>query len=201
MTLRRLLMLGLGMAAVAASAGLPDALAAGIPRSTLAATRLQGRFQLAGHVTDATRVKGERKGQNFQRVWVFDPTCAQGPCATVKLSRARSGGVDHLTLRRSGSSPDLFTGTGRFYAPLQCGSRRYTKGASVPFTIGVRIDGVSRVNGVLYASHVHASYVNRSRSNLTPCVAFLGHDAATYHGHLVASSAGPVTGGQSPVGS
>jgi hypothetical protein len=27
--------------------------------------------------------------------------------------------------------------------------------------------------------------VNRSRRNLTLCVAALGHDAASYHGHII----------------
>jgi len=31
---------------------------------------------------------------------------------------------------------------------------------------------------------VSATYVNRQRLNRTPCVAALGHDAASYHGHL-----------------
>jgi hypothetical protein len=34
------------------------------------------------------------------------------------------------------------------------------------------------------ATQISASYVNRSRQNLTPCVLVLGHDAARYTGQL-----------------
>jgi surface antigen len=38
------------------------------------------------------------------------------------------------------------------------------------------------------ATRIAASYTNRYRVNLTPCVGVLGHDAAAYYGHLVSAA-------------
>ena len=56
----------------------------------------------------------------------------------------------------------------------------------MPFTISVTVTQALVVNGATVASRVNAVYRNRSRTNLTPCVAgSLGHDTARYHGHLL----------------
>jgi hypothetical protein len=150
----------------------------------LGLARLAGRFQLAGRVTVATRINGERVRQRFLRTWTFTPRCTAGACATVRLVRQRSGGRDTVTLHRR--SPGYYTGSGSFYVPLRCGSRTYRHGELAPFSVAVRVNGARRdQTGAVIATHVNASYSNSSRRNLTPCIAFPGRDAATYHGHLV----------------
>ena len=54
----------------------------------------------------------------------------------------------------------------------------------MPFTIKVRITLAVPFGDQSVATRVSATYVNRRRINRTPCVAALGHDAASYHGHL-----------------
>ena len=57
----------------------------------------------------------------------------------------------------------------------------------MPFRITVRVTQALVSNGQVIASRINASYRNQVRYNLTPCVAYLGHDAASYHGHVVLS--------------
>jgi hypothetical protein len=157
------------------------------PAPTLTRARLQGQFLLAGRVTVANNVRGEHVGQKVTRTWTFVPGCPAGACATIGLLRRRVGGSDQLVLRRR--DPGYYTGTGSFFAPLKCGSRTYPKGSAVPFTITVRVTAATLSGAAVVATRINASYTNRSRSNLTPCPAFLGHDAATYHGHVAPPTA------------
>jgi hypothetical protein len=158
--------------------------AAQSPAPSLAAARLEGTFALAGTVTVAQDIPGERPGRHYLRTWRFTAPCRSGSCSTAKLVRRRAGATDRLTLRRRGA--DFYSGSGRFYAPARCGSRTYPNGILVPFTIAVRVTAVGPNSaGILVAKHVRAQYTNSSRTNLTPCVSALGHDAASYHGHLV----------------
>jgi hypothetical protein len=144
--------------------------------------RLQGTFQLAGRVTAAHAVNGERVGQTLARVWSFNSTCPSGQCAQVGLVRSRGAASDSLTLRRTGAG--RYTGNGSFSLPLWCAGRLYPQGEKVPFTINVRITLAVPSGDQSVATRVSATYVNRRRINRTPCVAALGHDAASYHGHL-----------------
>jgi hypothetical protein len=162
----------------------PAALAAQSPAPSLAAARLEGTFALAGTVTVALDIPGERSGRHYLRSWGFTAPCRSGSCSSAKLVRQRGAATDRLTLRRRGAA--LYLGSGRFYAPARCGGRTYPRGILVPFTIAVRVTAVGLNSaGILVASRVRAQYTNSSRTNLTPCVAALGHDAASYHGHLV----------------
>lgn len=163
--------------------GAPAALA-GTPVPT-ATAHLGGTFVLAGTVTVARNVRGEHRGEGLHRTWTFTPGCATGPCTTVTLVRPRAGGTDRLVL--SQNSPGYYVGYSSFYRPLRCGSRIYARGERVPFRITVRITQALVSNGQVIASRINASYRNRVRYNLTPCVAYLGHDAASYHGHIVLS--------------
>ena len=176
-----------------ASTAAPAA-AATPPAPTPAAARLEGQFLLAGRITVAKNVRGEHVGQNVTRTWTFTPGCPVGVCTTIGLSRRRSGGTDNLTL--SLRSPGYYVGNGRFFAPLRCGGRTIRKGASVPFSITVRVTVATLAGSDVVATRINAAYTNRSRGNLTNCVAFLGHDAATYHGHVVPQ--GSPTGGVGP---
>ncbi len=135
------------------------------------APQLQGTFQMTGTVTVANNVRGERVGEIVHRTWTFTPQCPTAPCATVRLVRQRATGTDTLTLHQTG--PDSYAGAGRFFAPLRCTGRVYRPGQVVPFKITVHVTATG---------HLNATYVNRSRVNLTPCIGVLGHDAARYTG-------------------
>ena len=139
---------------------------------------LRGAFQMSGRVTVAANVKGERVGQVVTRTWTFTPECTTGPCAAVQLVRGRAAGSDTLTLQRTPTG--TYTGAGLFYAALRCSGRIYPRGQEIPFQITVRI---TATNGTT-ASAISASYVNRVRTNLTPCIGVLGHDSAHYVGLL-----------------
>jgi hypothetical protein len=152
------------------------------PPPPVASARLQGTFQLAGTITVARNVLGERAGQHVIRSWTFTSECVAGPCARVLLVRSRGKGADVLVLQQT--APAYYVGTGSFYAPMRCGRRTNPRGERVPFTISLRITAAELVNGVAVASGVAASYVNTSRINETACVAVLGHDAAFYNGQL-----------------
>ncbi len=141
---------------------------------------LRGSFQMSGRVTAAYDVRGERVGQLVTRTWTFNPLCSTGPCASVQLVRGRSGGTDTLTLQQTG--PDAYAGSGLFYAPLRCSGRIYARGQEIPFRIAVRITATTGTD----ASAISATYVNRERTNLTPCIGVLGHDSARYTGQLAA---------------
>jgi hypothetical protein len=156
---------------------------------------------MAGRVTVAKGIKGERRGQRAERAWTFTSACASGPCPTVALVRQRTGGIDRLTL--SQRSPGHYTGTSMFYAPLRCGGHDYRRGESVPFTITVTITAAQIVDGLDIATQVNAPYRNRARKNRTRCVALPGHDAALYIGLLLTLPPPPTDGvsGQSPAGS
>jgi hypothetical protein len=168
---------------IAAMAVLVSLAAAGFAGSASAQTPatdalLKGTFQMSGRVTVARNVRGERVGQVVTRTWTFVPRCATAPCATVQLVRGRANGTDTITLQQDPTGS--YAGSGVFYAPLRCSGRIYARGQEIPFRITVR---VTATNGTA-ASAISASYVNRQRTNLTPCIGVLGHDSARYTGLL-----------------
>jgi hypothetical protein len=173
---------------------IPTLSAAPAAAHDLATARLEGPFEMLGKVTVAVNIKGERRGQTGKRLWTFKSNCAAGQCPTIQLVRHRAGGVDRLMLTRRASG--YYTGAGRFYAPLRCASHTVRRGESVPFRVTVRIREAEVEDGVEVAEAITASYLNRSRTNLTPCVAIPGHDAARYIGALTPPSRG--TGGTNP---
>lgn len=177
--MRRALLVGIAVAVL----GLPAAAVAASPPFPHA--RLQGSFQLAGRVTAAHAVKGEHVGQTVARVWSFSSTCRSGQCKQVALVRSRGAASDSLTLHRAG--PGRYSGSSSFFLPLRCAGRLYPRGEKVPFTISVRITLAVPFGSSVVATRVSATYVNLRRINRTPCVAALGHDAASYHGHLAPS--------------
>ena len=139
---------------------------------------LKGTFQVSGRVTVASNVRGERVGQVVARTWTFTPQCATAPCATVQLVRGRGNGTDTITLAQTPTG--TYAGSGVFYAPLRCSGHIYPRGQEIPFRITVRI---TATNGTT-ASAISATYVNRQRTNMTPCIGVLGHDSARYTGLL-----------------
>jgi hypothetical protein len=153
--------------------------------------RLQGTFELAGRVTAAQAVKGEHVGETVDRLWSFASGCPVGQCPDVALTRSRATATDSLVLHRRG--PGNYAGRGSFSAPLRCAGHVYPRGERVPFTITVKITFAVQFGAGSFATRVSATYRNSRRINRTPCVAALGHDAASYHGHLQAT-AGPAPG-------
>jgi len=149
--------------------------------------RLVGTYQMTGRVTVAHNVRGEHVGEAVQPTWTFTPLCAVGPCAQVRLFRGRANANDTLILNEA--SPGHYSGTGRFFAPLKCAGKIYSTGEEVPYQIKLRITATTTApDGTLLAQQISATYVNKSRLNLTRCVIVLGHDAARYTGNDVTAS-------------
>lgn len=184
MNLRRPMLAVTAMVAIFAFAPV-DAAAQSAPPAPAATARLQGRFRLSGQVTVAQHIRGEHAGETVTRMWQFRPLCASGQCDTVILRRHRHAGTDRVTLRRR--SPGHYSGKGHFAAPLACDGHTYPRGERIPFTITVQIDAAILQNRAAVASQITATYTNRARINRTPCVAFLGHDAAGYAGNLIST--------------
>ena len=173
MTRRRLAVAS--VLAILAAAG-PTASASAQPPANDAL--LKGTFQMSGRVTVANNVRGEWVGQLVTRTWTFTPQCATAPCPTVQLVRGRATGADTVTLAQTPTG--TYAGSGVFYAPLRCSGHIYPRGQEIPFRITVRITATSGPT----ASAISARYVNRQRTNLTPCIGVLGHDSARYTGLL-----------------
>ncbi len=183
-----------------AALGVPTAVDAAV-NPLIAHARLKGQFLLAGRITQATNVLGERKGQTVLRTWTFTPGCAKGACRTVHLTRPRQTGTDRILLTRT--TPGSYRGSGSFYAPLRCGGRTWNRGESVPFTVSVTVSAALKMRAGTVATRVTATYTNRQRFNHTPCVTAPSSDAASYHGHLVSpnNTGGSPVSGRSPGGS
>jgi hypothetical protein len=143
--------------------------------------RLAGTFQMTGHVTAAHDVRGEHVGEVVQRTWTFTPLCLAGPCAEVRLFRGRANATNTLILTRT--SPGHYSGTGRFFAPLKCAGTVYSTGEEVPYRIKLHVTATTTApDGTVLAHQIRATYVNKTRRNLTRCVIVLGHDSARYMG-------------------
>jgi hypothetical protein len=143
--------------------------------------RLAGTFQMTGRVTAARYVRGEHVGETVQRTWTFTPLCASGPCAQVRLFRGRANATDTLVLTQT--SPGHYAGTGQFFAPLKCAGTVFSMGEEVPYELTLTIRATTTApDGTVLAQQISATYVNKSRLNLTRCVIVLGHDSARYTG-------------------
>lgn len=185
MTLRRRAQIALALAAIGAALLIVPSASTGQPPPAPTA-QLQGIFQMTGTVTTAQFVRGEHAGETVQRSWSFTPLCSVGYCATVRLVRGRATGIDTLTLTATG--PRAYAGTGLFHAPLRCAGRVYRPGQAIPFQITVHVTGTApAAGGAMVATAISATYVNTARRNLTPCVAVLGHDSASYTGTVGAA--------------
>jgi len=184
MTARARVAVGLAVAAVLAG-GAGTGRAAAQPTPT--ESRLAGTYQMTGRVTAARNVRGEHVGEMVQRTWTFTPLCVSGPCAQVRVFRGRASATDTLILTQT--SPGHYTGTSRFFAPLKCAGTVYSMGEEVPYTINVQVTATTTApDGTVLAQQISATYVNKSRLNLTRCVIVLGHDSARYTGTDVTTS-------------
>lgn len=182
----RRLVISAQLALLGVLAGASGAQAAGGAPLPDASARLQGTFSMNGRITTAKHIRGEHRGEEVSRSWSFAPQCPAGPCSTVQVTRRRPGGSDTTVL--TATSRTTFVGKGLFYAPLRCDGRVRPHGESVPFTLKVKVTSRALVLGVPVASAIRATYVNRSRRNLTRCVDVPGHDAAAYDGTIVSGS-------------
>jgi hypothetical protein len=170
-------------AAVATTAAAVPAAAGGTSPAPTDQAHLSGSFVMSGRVTVASNIPGEKAGQLVSRQWGFHANCPSGPCETVTLVRPRATGRDTVVLTQTG--PGLYSGPGVFYAPVRCARHVWPRGALVPFTITVRITTATATNTDIVTTAITATYINRARINRTPCVAVLGHDAASYTGTLL----------------
>jgi hypothetical protein len=170
-----------GMAAVAFAIALSGA---GTARAQNAPTRLEGTFAMAGTVTTADDVYGERTGEHVRRTWHFVPQCASGACRRVLLVRRRSGRhiLDEVMLVRQPSG--VYAGQSSFWLAIRCAGQLDSRGGLATESITVRITVAQLVGTTRVATAIGATYANPSRTNLTRCPGGLGHDAARYHGRL-----------------
>ena len=183
---RRLRSRALGIVLAATALAYAAVAASAVAQPAPVSSRLVGTYQMTGRVTAAKFVRGEHVGEVVSRTWTFTPLCATGPCAQVRLFRGRRTATDTLILTQT--APGHYSGTGRFFAPLKCAGTVYSTGEEVPFQINVQVRATTTApDGTVLAQQITATYVNKSRLNLTPCVIVLGHDAARYTGTVVTS--------------
>ncbi len=184
MRVRPRALIAVAAASLMSAAGAGTAPAQPGPPAPGVQSRLEGTFQLTGRVTVAHDVRGEHAGEVVQRTWTFTPLCVSGPCAQVRLFRGRANATDTLILTET--SPGHYAGTGRFFAPLKCAGQVYATGEEVPFQIKLHVTATGTApDGTTVATQIGATYVNKSRLNLTRCVIVLGHDAARYTGNQI----------------
>ena len=179
----RALVIALAAASLASVAGAGAAAA----QPAAVQPRLAGTYQMAGRVTAAHDVRGEHVGEVVGRTWTFTPLCISGPCAQVRLFRGRANATDPLILTQT--APGHYTGTGRFYSPLKCAGTVYSMGEEVPYRVNLRVTATTTApDGTVLAQQISATYVNKSRLNLTRSVIVLGYDSARYTGTDVTTS-------------
>jgi hypothetical protein len=175
---------------LAAAIGVAFLLCAALAASASGATaaRLLGTFPMQGKITVADDVRGEHAGQRIRRSWTFYPHCKHGACKHVVLKRRRSakGIVDTIKLNRQ--SPGVYSGRGRFWMALKCDGRVVYHAGVAAERITVRITHAVRAGKTRYATAISASYVNPYRHQYTKCPGTIGHDSATYTGHLEVKS-------------
>jgi hypothetical protein len=152
--------------------------------------RISGTFSMRAKVTTAANVMGEYRGEILSRQWVIVPGgCTLDVCRSLQLDRQRSDNLDSsITLRRRG--PGSYAGSGVFYAPLECLGRLYPHGSRVPYRITLQVTATSEIAGIVFAKRIVATYVNRQRSDTTPCPLAPSHDAGAYTGEV---TSGPPT--------
>jgi hypothetical protein len=143
---------------------------------------------MQGRITVADDVRGEHAGQRVHRTWTFDPHCKHGACKHVVVKRRRSarGILDTVTLNRQ--SPGVYSGWGHFWMALECNGRVVRHSGVAAERITVRITRAARAGRTRYATAISASYFNPYRHQYTRCPGIIGHDSATYTGHLEVKS-------------
>lgn len=152
-----------------------------------------GSFALSGVVTTAYNVRGEYRGQSVKRSWSFQPLCSTVlSCERLVVTRVRaSGGRDTVMLWRV--SRGVYRGRGSYTIPLQCGRRKLVAGGIASYSLTVRTQKSRVVHRIRFATQIAATYKSVARVNGTRCPGFLGRDAASYRGSVVALPTRPTT--------
>ncbi len=175
------------------AAPVASALRSGVPapRRTPTDAWVAGTFAMRATVTVAVHVRGEHAGQTLRRRWRLIPSgCAGDVCRRLTLYRNRASGlVERVSLRRT--APGRYAGDGTFYAGLRCLGRRYRLGSRVRFRITLTVTRGVVIQGRRFAQRITATYVNRRRTDDTPCPLGPSHDAARYTGRLVSPLPSP----------
>jgi hypothetical protein len=148
--------------------------------------RVTGTFAMRARVTTAVDVPGEHVGQALLRRWLVSPSGCAGPvCKTLSIDRERSDRLySTVVLARTG--PGEFAGSGSFYAALLCNGRRYARGSKVGYRITLTVARTTAIGHVVFAQAISATYLNRSRTDSTPCPVPPSHDAGVYTGSVIA---------------
>jgi hypothetical protein len=169
---------------VAIGAGVTIAYGRPGPPYSVGDAEVRGTFAMRGVITDAVNVAGERPGEQVRRTWHVHPTgCVASACDRLQVVRNR-GTVrnSYVVLRRV--APGSYQGSGVFWVGLRCLGRRYSLGSRAPYTIALQVTQRRLIGSVWYATRVHASYTNLSRTDGTPCPLDGASDAARYSGRL-----------------
>ena len=170
---------------------------AALPAAAVAApdARVSGTFSMRAKVTSAVDVVGEHRGEILSRRWVIVPGgCTVDVCRSLQLDRQRSDNLySVITLSRRG--PGSYAGSGVFYAALECRGRIHPHGSRIPYRITLRVAATREVGGIVFASRIVATYVNRRRSDSTRCPLAPSHDAGVYTGRLTSGLPSPPTAG------
>ncbi len=155
---------------------------------------VRGTFVMRGVITNAVNVVGERPGEQFRRTWDVHPVgCVDSACTRLQVVRNRGSVRDsYVVLQRVGAGS--YAGSGAFWVALRCLGRRYSLGSRAPYTIGLQVTRRRLIGSVWYATRVHATYTNLSRTDGTRCPLDGASDAASYRGRLASRlPAPPVT--------
>jgi hypothetical protein len=169
---------------VAIGAGVTIASARPGPPYSVGDALIRGAFVMRGVITNAVNVAGEHPGEQVRRNWEVHPSgCADGVCSRLQVVRNRGSVKDsYVVLWRVG--PGSYQGNGAFWVGLSCLGRRYSLGSRAPYTIDLQVTQRRLIGSVSYATRVHATYVNLSRTDATPCPLGGASDAASYSGRL-----------------
>ena len=169
---------------VAIGAGVTIAAARPGPPYSVGDALVKGTFVMRGVITHAVNVPGERPGEQVRRTWAIrSVACADGACSRLQVVRDR-GSVQGSYVLLWRVAPGSYQGSGAFWVGLRCLGRRYSLGSRAPYTIDLQVTQRRLIGSIWYATRVHATYTNLSRTDATPCPLGGASDAASYSGKL-----------------
>ncbi len=172
------------MVAICAGVGVTIAYARPGPPYSVGDALIRGTFVMRGVITHAVNVAGERPGERVRRKWDIHPVgCVDSACTRLQVVRNRGAVRDsYVVLQRVGAGS--YEGSGAFWVGLSCLGRRYSLGSRAPYTVDLQVTQRRLIGSVWYATRVHATYTNLSRTDGTPCPLDGASDAASYSGKL-----------------
>lgn len=149
------------------------------PSRSLAAARLEGRFNIKLTVRATSGIKSVKRGRTYSERWTFTPRCARGSChtrASVSSLYATLGGWT-LVLKRSGA---VFKKS-QTAKIVQC----FYKPVYGPLNVRVRVTKGAWIGNVWRATKITGTFrhsVRSMRSGIYHCPA--GTIVATVRGSL-----------------